>query len=74
VFAGTASAGGLIDFGFANRVGFAKSPLMTKERTTIINDRMCLGIHASLTYFDFFGRVLTISFNDTLGNSFMLGN
>jgi hypothetical protein len=51
VLAGT--AGALVGFGFARRVGFAKSALMTKERTTIINDRMCLGIHASLTYFDF---------------------
>jgi hypothetical protein len=55
VFAGTADAGALIDFGFgfAKSVGFAKSPLMTKESTTKINDRMCFGIHASLTYFDF---------------------
>jgi hypothetical protein len=55
VLAGAGVTAGAADdlLGFAKSDGLAKSPLKTKERTTIKNDRMCFGIHASLTYFDF---------------------
>ena len=55
VKAGAASV--LIGFGFAN------DPLKIKERTIRVNDKMCLGIHTSLSNCEFLWGMRTISFN-----------
>jgi hypothetical protein len=34
--------------------GFAENPPKTKERTIILNDKMCLSIQASLAHREFF--------------------
>ena len=40
-------AGALFGFAMGSVVGLKKSPLKITERTTMVNDKMCLGIHTS---------------------------